>query len=162
MILSAVVAVADNGVIGREGALPWHLPADLKHFKAKTLGKPVLMGRRTWESIGRPLPQRRNLVLTRRPLDVEGVEVVASIEEAIARCAGVPELAVIGGEQVFRDLLPRLDIIYLTEVHAEVPGDTFFPSLSPEQWREVEREEYPADERNAWPMSFVTLERRRG
>lgn len=161
MILSAVVAVADNGVIGREGALPWHLPADLAHFKAKTMGKPVLMGRRTWESIGRPLPGRRNLVLTSRPLDVPGAEVVLSLEDALARCIEAPELAIIGGEQVFRDSLPRLDVIYLTEVHAEIAGDTFFPALPPEQWREVERQERAPDERNPHAMSFVTLERRR-
>jgi dihydrofolate reductase len=160
MILSAVVAVADNGVIGRDGALPWHLPADLKHFKAVTMGKPVLMGRRTFDSIGKPLPGRRNLVLTSRPLDVPGVETVASLDEAMLLVAGVPELAIIGGEQVFRETLPRTDVVYLTQVHAEILGDTFFAPLPELEWREVERSEYTPDERNAHPMSFVTLQRR--
>lgn len=160
MIVSAVVAVSDNGVIGRDGALPWHLPADLAHFKAKTMGKPVLMGRRTWQSIGRPLPGRRNLVLTRRALAIDGVEVVHTLEEALARVAGVEELAVIGGEQLFRELLPRFDVIHLTEVHADVAGDTVMPALDRAVWRESERLERAADERNAYPMSFVTLERR--
>ena len=160
MIVSAVVAVSDNGVIGRDGALPWHLPADLAHFKAKTMGKPVLMGRRTWQSIGRPLPGRRNLVLTRRALAIDGVEVVHTLEEALARVAGVEELAVIGGEQLFRELLPRFDVIHLTEVHADVAGDTVMPALDRAVWRESERLERAADERNAYSMSFVTLERR--
>jgi dihydrofolate reductase len=160
MLLTAVVAVADNGVIGREGGLPWHLPADLRHFKAMTMGRPVLMGRRTFDSIGKALPGRRNLVVTRRPLDVPGVEAVGSIDEALARVADAPEVAVIGGAQLWRDTLPRIDRIHLTRVHADVPGDTFFPSLDPAQWREVERREQPPDERNAYPMSFVTLERR--
>ncbi|RYG82476.1 dihydrofolate reductase [bacterium] len=159
MILSAVVAVADNGVIGREGALPWHLPADLAHFKAKTMGKPVLMGRRTYDSIGRPLPGRRNLVLTRRAIGIDGVEIVHTLDEALACVAGTPELAVIGGEQLFRELLPRFDVIHLTEVHADVPGDTVMPALDRSVWRETERIERAPDERNPYPMSFVTLER---
>lgn len=160
MIISAVVAVSDNGVIGRDGALPWHLPADLRHFKSKTMGKPVLMGRRTWDSIGRPLPGRRNLVLTRRELAIDGVEVVHTLDEALARADGSPELAVIGGEQLFRELMPRFDVIHLTEVHADIAGDTVMPALDPAVWRETERVERAPDERNAHPMSFVTLERR--
>lgn len=160
MLLTAVVAVADNGVIGRAGGLPWHLPADLKHFKAMTLGRPVLMGRRTFDSIGKALPGRRNLVLTRRPLDVPGVEAVASVAEAIARVGDVAEMAVIGGAQLWQETLPRIGRIHLTRVHADVEGDTFFPSLDDAEWREVERREQPADDRNAYPMTFVTLDRR--
>jgi len=160
MLLTAVVAVSENNVIGREGGLPWHLPADLKHFKAVTMGHPVLMGRRTFDSIGKALPGRRNLVLTRRPLSVPDVETVASVEEALARVGDVPELAVIGGAQLWEATLPRIDRLYLTRVHAEVEGDTFFPAIDPAQWREVERREHPADERNAYAMSFVTLDRR--
>ena len=159
MLLTAVVAVSDNGVIGREGGLPWHLPADLKHFKAMTMGRPVLMGRRTFDSIGKALPGRRNLVVTRRPLDVPGVEAVGSVEEALARVAEAPEVAVIGGAQLWRETLPRIGRIHLTRVHANVAGDTFFPELDPAQWREVDRREAAADERNAYPMTFVTLER---
>jgi dihydrofolate reductase len=161
MLLTAVVAVADNGVIGRDGGLPWHLPADLRHFKEMTLGRPVLMGRRTFESIGRALPGRRNLVLTRRALDVPGVETVGSVDEAIARVGDVPELAIIGGARLWGDTLPRIDRIHLTRVHADVPGDTFFPALDPALWEETQRRTQPADERNAYPMSFLTLDRRR-
>jgi dihydrofolate reductase len=161
MLLTAVVAVADNGVIGHEGGLPWHLPADLKHFKAMTLGRPVLMGRRTFDSIGKPLPGRRNLVVTRRPLEVEGVEVFGSLEDALAAVADAPEVAVIGGAQLYRELLPRIDRIYLTRVHAEVAGDTVFPELGGAEWRETERRTQPADERNVYAMSFITLDRQR-
>jgi dihydrofolate reductase len=161
MLLTAVVAVADNGVIGREGGLPWHLPADLRHFKAMTLGRPILMGRRTFDSIGKALPGRRNLVLTRRALEVPGVETVSSVDEALARVGDVPELAIIGGAQLWRDTLPRIDRIHLTQVHAQVAGDTFFPELDARDWQETARHSQPADERNAYPMSFITLERRR-
>jgi len=160
MLLTAVVAVAENGVIGRAGGLPWHLPADLRHFKAMTMGRPVLMGRRTFDSIGKPLPGRRNLVLTRRPLDVPGVEAVSSVDEAIALVGDVPEMSVIGGAQLWAETLPRIGRLYLTRVHADVDGDTFFPEIDPAQWREVERREQAADEKNAYAMSFVTLDRR--
>lgn len=159
MLLTAVVAVAQNGVIGRAGGLPWHLPADLGHFKAMTMGRPVLMGRRTFDSIGKPLPGRRNLVLTRRPLDVPGVEAVASVDEALARVAGAPEVAVIGGAQLWQETLPRIGRLHVTRVHADIEGDTYFPAIDPAQWREVERREQPADERNAYAMSFITLDR---
>lgn len=159
--LSLVVAAADNGVIGRGGALPWHLPDDLKHFKAVTLGKPVLMGRRTFESIGRALPGRRNLVLSRgAPVAVAGVETVAGLEDAIARCADAPELCVIGGAAVYAAALPRAGRIHLTRVHADVPGDVQFPAVNWGEWREVARREHAADERHAHAMSFITLERK--
>ena len=155
-----VVAAASNGVIGRDNALPWRLPEDLRRFKALTLGKPVLMGRRTFASIGRALPQRRNLVLTRDPhLRAEGVEVVHSLEEALERAAPAPELMVIGGEGIFRALLPQAERIHLTQVQADIAGDTFFPALNARDWREVERESHPQDARHAYPMSFITLER---
>jgi dihydrofolate reductase len=161
MLLTAVVAMAENGVIGNEGGLPWHLPADLAHFKAMTMGRPVFMGRRTFDSIGKALPGRRNLVLTRRPIDVPGIEVVASLDDAIARVGDVPELSIIGGAQVWRDTLERIDRIHLTRVHATVPGDTMFPTLDPSAWTESERRDQHADERNAYAMTFVTLDRRR-
>lgn len=162
MKLSAVVAVSENDVIGRDNELPWHLPADLAHFKRLTMGKPMLMGRRTYESIGRPLPGRRSLVLSRGGFRAPGVETVASLEEAIARAGDVPELVVIGGADVFRLAMPRLDVLYLTRVHARVEGDTFMPPMDLSQWREVSREWRAPDERNPLPMSFVTLERLSG
>ena len=158
--LALVAAVAANGVIGRGQALPWHLPEDLRRFKALTLGKPILMGRRTLDSIGRALPGRRNLVLTRSSsLAVPGVEVVDSLAAALERCAADPQLCVIGGAELYRLTLAQANELYLTRVHAEVAGDTYFPELEPGQWREVSRSEWPADERNAYPMSFLHLER---
>lgn len=160
--ISLVAAVADNGVIGADGGMPWHLPADLAHFKRLTMGKPVLMGRLTWESIGKPLPGRRNLVLTRDPhWRAEGAERVSSMRGAIeaADKQGAPELMVIGGAEVYRQALPHARRIYLTRVHAEPWGDTLFPELDPDEWREVARREQMSDERNAWDLSFVVMER---
>jgi dihydrofolate reductase len=159
MKLSAVVAASDNDVIGRGNALPWHLPADLAHFKRLTMGKPVLMGRRTCEAIGRPLPGRRNFVLSRGGFQAGGMETVGSLEEAIARAGDVPELAVIGGAALYDLAMPRLDTIHLTRVHTTTAGDTFLPPIPAAQWREVSREWRAADERNACAMSFITLER---
>jgi dihydrofolate reductase len=158
--IALVVAMSENGVIGRGGALPWHLPDDLKYFKVVTFGKPVLMGRRTFESIGRPLPGRRNLVMTRdlsaaRP----GVEYVSSIGQARAMAAGAVELCVIGGAEVFALALPLATRIYLTRVHAVVQGDVYFPLRDFSGWRESDSVAHPADARHAYPMSFVTLER---
>lgn len=158
--LALVVATARNGVIGRGNALPWHLPEDLKHFKALTIGKPILMGRRTCEAIGRPLPGRDNLVLTReRSWQAPGVTAVHSLAEALARAASAPELMVIGGAEVYRMTLPLAQRIYLTEILADVEGDTLFPPLVAAEWRELQSSVYPADARNAYGMRFVTLAR---
>jgi dihydrofolate reductase len=160
--ISLVAAVADNGVIGADGGMPWHLPADLAHFKRLTMGKPVLMGRLTWESIGKPLPGRRNLVLTRDPhWRAEGAERVSSMSSAIAAAGqhDARELMVIGGAEVYRQALPHAHRIYLTRVHAEPWGDTLFPELDPDEWREIARREQMSDERNPWDLSFVVLER---
>jgi dihydrofolate reductase len=155
-----VVAVADNGVIGRDGALPWRLPDDLKHFKALTLGKPVLMGRRTFNSIGRPLPGRRNLVLTRSGLGGPAeVEFVHSLDEAHTRVLGAQELCVIGGAELYRLALPLATRVYLTQVHASVTGDTYFPLAELASFRETQRVEHATDARHEHAMSFVTLER---
>ena len=162
MKLSAVVAVSDNDVIGRDNAMPWHLPADLAYFKRVTMGKPMLMGRKTYESIGRPLPGRRNLVLSRRGFAAPGVESVATIDEALARVADAPELMVIGGAEVFRLAMPYLEHVHLTRVHTQVAGDVLLPPFEPGQWREVRREDHPADERNPIAMTFIELERVRG
>jgi dihydrofolate reductase len=158
--LTIVAALAENRVIGRDGALPWHLPDDLRRFKALTMGRPILMGRRTFDSIGRALPGRRSLVLTHRPADLPaGVEAVDSLAGARASCEGQPELCVIGGARLFELTLPVADRLELTLVHAIVEGDVLFPEYDPRCWREVARVAHPADERHRWPMSFVTLDR---
>jgi dihydrofolate reductase len=160
MIVSLVVAMTRNRVIGRDNALPWRLPADLKHFKAITLGKPVLMGRKTFESIGKPLPGRTNIVLTRDPRwQAEGTVVVHSIDAALAQAGDAPELAGIGGAEIFRLLIPMASRIYLTRIHADIPGDTLFPPLAAGEWTEVDSQTVAADERNPYDMTFVTLER---
>lgn len=159
MKLSAVVAASDNDVIGRGNALPWHLPADLAHFKRLTLGKPILMGRMTFEAIGRPLPGRRNLVLSRGGFAAPGIETVASLDAARKLVAGEAELVVIGGAQLYRQAWAELDIMHLTRVHCRIEGDAHLPQLAPQEWREVAREERGADDRNAYAMSFITLER---
>jgi dihydrofolate reductase len=155
-----IAAVARNGVIGAGNALPWHLPADLKHFKALTLGHPVLMGRKTFESIGRPLPGRPNIVVSRDPAFVAaGVTVAASVPAALLRATalGTP-VFVIGGAQIYAQCLTLADRIYLTRVDIEVAGDAFFPSLDDHEWRETAREHSPAAD--GYPAyAFVTLER---
>jgi dihydrofolate reductase len=158
-VLSLVAAVAENGVIGHAGRLPWHLPADLKHFRETTLGKPMLMGRRTFDSIGKALPGRRSLVLTRDPdFSAPGVEVVRSLEEALAAARDADEIAVIGGADLYRLTLPHAGRVYLTRVHAAVPGDTRFPEWDSSGWRCVSRTTHPADEKNQYAMTFFTLE----
>ena len=157
--MALVVAVSDNGIIGRDGALPWHLPDDLKHFKAVTLGKPVLMGRRTFESIGRALPGRRNLVLSRSGGAHTQVEFVATLAAALALVAPAQELCVIGGAQVYALCLPQASRVYLTQVHAQIEGDTRFALDDGGAWRETQRIEHAVDERHAYAMSFLTLER---
>ncbi|GAB0147634.1 dihydrofolate reductase [Marichromatium gracile] len=158
--LVLVAAVADNDVIGRDNALPWHLPADLAHFKALTLDRPIVMGRRTWESLPGLLPRRRHLVLTHdRHYRAEGAEVVHSLDAAIAAAGAVEQLMIVGGARVYAEALARAGRIQLTRVHAEVAGDARFPTLDPAQWREVARHERPADARNRHAMSFVELER---
>ncbi len=158
--ISLVVAAADNQVIGRGNELPWRLPADMQHFRAVTMGHPILMGRKTFESIGTALPGRRNIVLSRgAPIPVPDVETVASLEAALALC-GDAEIMVIGGAQIYASVLPLAQRIYLTQVHAQPEGDAWFPVLDLAQWQEVAREARPADARNAFDLSFVTLERR--
>jgi len=160
MKISIIVAMAANGVIGNNNQLPWHLPADLKHFKATTMGKPIIMGRKTWESIGRPLPGRTNIVITRdENYMADGCVVVHSIDGALAAAAGHEEIMVIGGAEFYRQVLPQASMIYLTRVHADFEGDTCFPGLDDEQWHEVAREDFDADENNPHAYSFIRLER---
>jgi dihydrofolate reductase len=159
--VSLIVAMAQNGVIGRDNGLPWRLSEDLKRFKSTTLGKPILMGRKTFESIGRALPGRVNLVLTRAAgWSAPGAVAVHSLAEALAQAAAAAELVVIGGAEIYRLVLPCAWRIYLTRVHAEVPGDTYFPEFDAAQWVGVEAATHPADERNTYAATFVTLERR--
>jgi dihydrofolate reductase len=160
MLLSLVVAAAENGVIGVGNALPWHLPDDLKRFKALTMGKPILMGRKTYESIGRPLPGRTNIVITRRSgLSIPGCIVVSGIDQAIAAAGDAGELVVIGGAEVYAQALSSAAVIHLTRVHAHIEGDARFPALSPDEWREQVIETHPADARHAYAFSYVDLER---
>jgi dihydrofolate reductase len=167
MNIALVVAVAENGVIGREGGLPWKLSSDLKRFKADTMGKPVVMGRKTYESIGKPLPGRLNIVVTRdRDWRAEGVEAVQSLEDALtlARIRGrcmeaADEICVIGGGEIFAQAMPRADRLYVTHVLAEIEGDTFLPDLNHLKWRAVRSEEFPAGDRDTHPTRYVIYER---
>jgi dihydrofolate reductase len=163
MIVSLIVAVGIRNEIGKDGRMPWHLPSDLKHFKARTLGKPVLMGRKTLAAIGRPLPERRNLVLTRdAAFKAPGCETVTSLEAAIALAAPAAELMVIGGGEVYRLAWPRADRIYLTRIQVDVEGaDTFFPAVEAKAWKETSREDHRADGRNPYAYSFLTYDRLR-
>jgi dihydrofolate reductase len=163
-LVTLVVAMADNAIIGRDGALPWHLPDDLRRFKAFTLGKPVLMGRKTWNSLGRPLPGRTNVVMTRTPAELgsaasQGAVVVSSLAQALTRFAASPEIAVIGGAEIYALSLPAAGRIERTRVHADIEGDTAFPALTAREWRVVASEAHPADARHPWPMTFETLQR---
>jgi dihydrofolate reductase len=160
MKISIIVAMASNGVIGRDNQLPWHLPADLKHFKQTTMGKPILMGRKTWESIGRPLPGRTNIVITRDSTYLAaGCEVVNSIEAAITAAGEQDEVMVIGGAELYRQVLPDTDTIYLTRIHEAFEGDTCFPEMHNTEWHQVERIDHEADEKNSHDYSFIRLER---
>jgi len=159
-MITLIVAVADNGVIGRDNALPWHLPEDLKRFKRLTMGKPILMGRKTFESIGKPLPGRHNIVVTRDPnYRRDGVTVVHDVDAALAAAAPAPEVMVIGGSELFRTLLPRAGRVHLTWVHGNIEGDVHWPALDEREWSVVEREVHAADERHAWAMTFEVWEK---
>ncbi len=159
MIITLVAAVSSNGVIGREGTLPWRLPDDLARFKRITVGKPIVMGRKTYESIGRPLPKRTNIVLSRSTSAIDGCIVVRSPEEALLAAGDAAELCVIGGETVYAAFLPRADRLELTEVLADVEGDARFPDLDRSAWRLASAELHDADERHAHAFRFVTYER---
>ena len=160
MRVCLVAAVAVNGVIGRQGALPWHLPRDLQYFKSLTLGKPVIMGRKTWESIGRPLPKRHNVVITgQSDYAADGATVVHSPDAALRLLENEPEVMVIGGGGIYRAFLERAERLYLTEVAVEVDGDARFPEFDRREWREVSRETHAADERHAHDYAFIRLDR---
>ena len=159
-----IVAVSKNGVIGRDGDLPWHLPADLSHFKRTTMGHHLIIGRRTWDEVGKPLPGRTMVVVTRnRRFAPEGARVVRSVEQALEVAAGDDEPFIGGGSQIYRICLGRdlVDRIYLTRIHAEVEGDTFFPEFDLDDWELVSEEHHDADEKNEFDHSFLVYERSR-
>lgn len=161
-LVSIIVATDERGAIGRDGGLPWRLPDDLRRFKALTMGKPIVMGRKTWDSIGKPLPGRHNIVVTRDAgLALEGATVVNSLDAAIAAAGDVPEICIIGGAEIYRLALPATDVIHLTRVHAAVVADTYFPELAPGQWDEEVLEQHAADDRHAFAFSYVVQRRRR-
>ena len=159
-MISLIAALAADRVIGMEGAMPWNLPADLAWFKRNTLNKPVIMGRLTFESIGRPLPGRLNIVVSRQPGATEGVTWVASLDEAIKTAGDVPEIMVIGGGRIYEQMLKRADRLYLTHIDAEVEGDTQFPDYEPDEWQSTFSEFHDADEQNSHSYCFEILDRR--
>ena len=170
MKISLIVAMASNRVIGKDNTMPWHLPEDLKYFKRITLKKPVIMGRNTFESIGKPLPQRTNIIVTRNPdYKVPGCIVVNGLDQALQMVADLfetigkapdNEVMIIGGAQIYAQSIALADRLYLTEVLCDVPGDAFFPEFDREAWTEVSREDHQAGDSNPYPYSFVVLERR--
>jgi dihydrofolate reductase len=164
MKITLIAAVAENGVIGRDNALPWHLPEDLRRFKRRTEGHIVIMGRRTFESVGQPLPRRRSIVITRRhDFQRPGAEIAHSLEEAFqrARESNPPEIFILGGAEIYALALPAADCLELTVVHADVAGDTFFPECDLSEWALVADERHEADDRHAYAFSFRVYERKR-
>jgi dihydrofolate reductase len=166
MILAMIAALDANRAIGHQGKTPWHLPADLRWFKNKTLGKPVISGRKTYESVGHALPGRYNIVVTRRrDYTLPDAQVVHTFDEALAaaeayaNATGGDEIMILGGADVFAQLLPHADRLYLTYIAAEFEGDAFFPAVDPDEWVEVFSEAHDADDENHWPYTFVILER---
>jgi len=161
MTVSLIVAVSENGVIGKDGGLPWHLPADLKHFKNTTTGHHLIIGRRTWDEVGKPLPGRTMVVITRsRSFSVEGATVVHSLEEALEAAVKDSEPFIGGGAYIYRMALARdlVDRLYITRIHAEVEGDTFFPEIDFDRWTLVSEDYHEADEKNEYPYSFLVYE----
>jgi dihydrofolate reductase len=161
MNISIIVAISENNAIGKNNQLLWHLPADLKHFKEITSGHPILMGRKTYDSIGRPLPNRRNIVITRQQdLQIAGVEIVNSVDEAIALCANEAEVFIIGGAEIYKSAIANTNRIYLTTVHQHFDADAFFPLIDYKDWEETTQEYHTADEKNNVAYTFSTLERK--
>jgi dihydrofolate reductase len=160
MIVTIVVAISENNAIGKNNQLLWYLPADLKHFKNITTGHTVIMGRKTYDSVGKPLPNRRNIIITRQNITIEGCEIVKSIEDALVLSAGEEEVFIVGGAEIYKQSIHLTDRIYLTIVHQKFDADSFFPEINYAEWRETEREDHQADEKNKLPYSFITLDRR--
>jgi len=159
MIVSIVVAISENHAIGKNNQLLWHLPKDLKHFKEITSGGTVIMGRKTYDSVGKPLPNRRNIIITRQQIEIAGCEVVNSLQAALDLCRDHKEVFIVGGAEIYKQAMPLTDRIYLTIVHENFEADTYFPEISKEIWKETERADHEADEKNPLSFSFITLER---
>ena len=159
MIVTIVVAIAENYAIGKNNQLLWHMPADLKHFKQITSGHTVIMGRRTYDSVGKPLPNRRNIIITRQDITIPGCEVVKSVDEALGLCAGEEEVFIVGGAEIYKLTMDQTDRIYLTIVHHSFDADTVFPEIDYMQWKETAREDHQPDEKHKYSYSFITLER---
>lgn len=161
MIVSQIAAMSENHVIGKDNQLLWHMPNDFRHFKNTTAGHTVIMGRKTFDSIGnKPLPKRRNIIITRQNISAEGCEVVHSIGDALALCKNEDEVFIVGGAEIYRQSLPVTNRIYLTIIHHNFDGDSFFPEISENEWKEVSHQDHPADEKHAFTYSFITYERR--
>lgn len=161
MNLSILAAKAENNVIGKNNQLIWHMPADLKHFRELTTGSTVIMGRKTFESLGKPLPNRHNIVVTRQSDFVApGCEVVGSLEEAVQISSQEENVFILGGGEIYRQSMDIAGTLYITEIHAQFEGDTFFPAINPEIWEETFREDHPANEKNPYDFSFVTYQRK--
>ena len=159
--LHLIVAHARNGVIGKENKLPWYLPEDLKNFKRTTLGKPVIMGRKTWESLGRPLPGRRNIVITRqKDYEAEGATVVSDLQAAIEAVADAPVAFIMGGAQVYKEALPQVEVAHITYLNADFEGDAYFEPLNPNEWTLTEEESFPATDAHPFSYSFRIYSRR--
>jgi len=157
--VAMIAAMARGRVIGANGGLPWTLPADMRHFVRTTKGKPVIMGRRNYVDIGGPLPKRQNIVITRDPaFQAPGCQVASSLDDALDRASDSDEIVIIGGQQIYEAFLPRSQRLYLTYIDADISGDTFFPTIDEDAWRETYREYHPPDGDNPYPMTFVTLE----
>ena len=160
MIVSIIVAIGENHAIGKNNQLLWHMPNDLKHFKDITSGRTIIMGRKTFDSVGKPLPRRRNIVVTRQDITIPGCEVVKSIEDGLALCKDEDEVFIGGGAEIYKLAMHLTDRIYLTIIHKSFDADTFFPEIDKLEWKEVKREDFEPDEKNPLPYSFITLERR--
>ncbi|MBL1321399.1 MAG: type 3 dihydrofolate reductase [Methylophaga sp.] len=160
MKIALIVATDQQGLIGKDNDLPWHLSADLQYFKKVTMGKPIIMGRNTHESIGRPLPGRQNIIVTKnRSYKTEGCTIVYSTDDALLAAADADEVMVMGGASLYTQLLPQADKLYLTLVHANLEGDTWFPEWHTEEWQQISREDHPADDKNEYPYSFIVYEK---
>lgn len=160
MIISIVVAVAANNAIGKDNQLLWRLPNDLKHFKEITTGHTIIMGRKTYDSVGKPLPNRRNIIITRQNINIEGCEVVNSLDAALALCADEREVFIVGGAEIYKQAMKATDCIYLTIVHQNFDGDTYFPEIKKDEWKETNREDHQPDEKHQFSYSFITLDKR--
>jgi len=159
-MISMIVAMGENNAIGKDNELLWHLPDDFKHFKSVTMGKPILMGRKTFESIGKPLPGRENIVVTRdKQFFSEGITIVNDVDAALFACEKYDEVMVIGGASFYEQMLPRADKLYITRVHESFEADAFFPEINMDDWQVLEQREHASDEKHAYSFSFVTYGR---